>query len=73
MRVPAHAARLFRRREVGGTRVVEQQERRELGVTAIVEHGVHREAVADPVPFGLAVDAQDVFHDTQYGVRSDLG
>jgi acyl CoA:acetate/3-ketoacid CoA transferase len=42
--------------------VVEEQEGRELGMTPVVEHGMHGKAVADPVPFGLAVDAEDVFH-----------
>jgi hypothetical protein len=30
----------------------------------VIEHGVDRKAVADPVPLGLAVDAQNVFHAT---------
>jgi hypothetical protein len=42
--------------------MVEEQEGRKLGMTPVVEHGMHREAVAYPVPFGLAVDAKDVFH-----------
>jgi hypothetical protein len=47
--------------------MVEQQERRGFGVTLVVEHGVDGEPVADPVPFGLAVDAQDSFHATNMG------
>ena len=62
MRMPADAARLFGRREIRRAGVVEQQERRKLGVALVVEHGVNRKAVADPVPLGLAVDAQNVFH-----------
>jgi hypothetical protein len=42
--------------------VVEQQEGRELGLTPVVEHGMDGETVADPVPLGLAVDAEYVFH-----------
>jgi hypothetical protein len=62
VRMPAHAARLGGGREVRRAGVVEQQERRKLGMTPVVEHCVHREAVADPVPLGLAMDAEDVFH-----------
>jgi hypothetical protein len=42
--------------------MVEQQERRKLGMALVVEHGVDGKAVADPVPFGLLVDAQNVLH-----------
>jgi hypothetical protein len=63
MRMPADAARLVGGREVRRAGMVEQQERRKLRVALIVEHGVDGETVADPVPFGLAVDAEDVFHD----------
>src|SRR6185436_8477253 len=62
VRMPADAARLLRRRKVRRARVVEQQEGRELGMTPVVEHCMHGKTVANPVPFGLAVDAQDVFH-----------
>ena len=67
MRMPADAARLVGRREVRRAGVVEQQERRKLGMALVIEHGVDRKAVADPVPLGLAVDAQDVFHASEYG------
>jgi hypothetical protein len=49
--------------------MVEQDERRQLRALLIVEHGVHREAVADPVGFALAVDAEDVFHPFQMGAE----
>jgi hypothetical protein len=35
-------------------------------VALVVEHRVDGEAVADPVPFGLAVDAENVFHVRYY-------
>jgi hypothetical protein len=40
----------------------------------VIEHGVNRKAVADPVPLGLAVDAQNVFHAAsmdapEYGIK----
>jgi hypothetical protein len=63
VRMPVDAARFLGRREVRRAGVVEQQEGGELGMALVVEHGMDREAVADPVPLGLAVDAQDVFHD----------
>jgi hypothetical protein len=48
--------------------MVEQQERRKLGMALVVEHGVDGKTVADPVPFGLAVDAQNVFHGPSMGM-----
>ncbi len=69
MRMPAHAARLVARREVGRTRMVEQQERRELRLLLVMEHRMHREAVADPVTFALAMNAEHVFHVDQYGIE----
>jgi len=67
VRMPADAARFLGGREVRRAGVVEQQERRKLGVALVVEHGVDGEAVADPVPFGLAVDALDRFHGANMG------
>jgi hypothetical protein len=68
MRMPFDAARLLRRREVERAGMVEQKKRRKLGMTLVVEHCMHREAVADPVPFGLLVDTQDVFHAINMGL-----
>ena len=62
VRMPAHAARLLGGREVGRAEMIEQQEGRKLGLALVVEHGVDGEAVADPVPFGLTVDTENVFH-----------
>jgi hypothetical protein len=49
--------------------MVEQQERRELRLLLVMEHRMHREAVADPVAFALAMNAEDVFHANQYGIE----
>jgi hypothetical protein len=49
--------------------MVEQQERRKLGMTPVVEHCMDREAVADPVPFGLAMDAEEFFHASSMGTH----
>ena len=67
VRMPADAARFLGGREIRRARVIEQQKGRNLRVALVVEHGVDGEAVADPVPFGLAVNAEDVFHASQYG------
>ncbi len=69
MRMPAHAARLVARRELGRARMVEQQEGRELRPLLVMEHRMHREAVADPVTFALAMNAEHVFHVDQYGIE----
>jgi hypothetical protein len=42
--------------------VIEKKERRKFRVAPVVEHRVHREAVADPVPLGLLVYAENGFH-----------
>jgi hypothetical protein len=35
-------------------------------MTLVVEHGMDGEAVANPVPFGLLMDAENGFHGAQY-------
>src|SRR5207302_4408440 len=69
VRMPAHAARLLARREVGRAGMVEQQEGRELRPLLVMEHRMYREAVADSVAFALAMNAEDVFHAEQYGIE----
>jgi len=57
VRMPADPARLVGWREIGRAGVVEEEEGRELRMALVIEHRAYREAVADPVPFGRAVDA----------------
>ncbi len=72
MRVPAHPALLVRRLEVGGPRMVQENEGREFRVLLVMEHGVHREAVSDPVPFAAAMDSNDVFHGSNVALNKAI-
>jgi len=50
--------------------MVEQQEGRELRPLLVMEHGMHRETVADPVAFALAMNAENVFHGSNMALSS---
>ncbi|MNP58073.1 hypothetical protein D3C76_1529530 [compost metagenome] len=64
VRMLADATALRARREVMRTGMVEQQERADVLAEVVVgEQRAYREAVADPVGAGSAVDAENLFHD----------
>src|SRR2546422_702182 len=74
VRMPADAALLDGRPEIGGAGVIEKQEGRQLRTEILVaEHRVHREAVAHPMCFAPAVNAAYVLRGVLCGdLRGDL-
>src|SRR5262249_60771328 len=68
VRMFAHAAGLVRRRELGRTGVVEEQERADLLALALRrEEGPNGEPVADPVRGGAGLDADELLHVASHG------